>query len=164
MLEMFQTLYRYNWWATTRILEAVKDVPASALQRDLGGSFPSIHTSLLHILWAELMFLKRWQGQTTEDLAQPPKLETIEAIQSAWQQLENKRGEYFKNLTEAELYAPIVYNDSRGRRVSLVLWQALFHCANHSTFHRGQIITKLRQIGITPPSTDFVVFCRENTD
>jgi uncharacterized damage-inducible protein DinB len=40
------------------------------------------------------------------------------------------------------------------------LWQAIFQCVNHSTFHRGQLIEKLRKLGKTPPATDYVLFCR----
>ena len=160
MLDMFQTLYRYNWWATQQILEGVNALSSSEFSRDLGGSFPSIRASLLHILWVELMFFKRWSGESTRELSAPPALETVEAILSVWQQLEAERKEYFAHLKDAELHAPLQYQDSRGRQISILLWQALFQCANHSTFHRGQIVSKFRQLGKTPPTTDFVLFCR----
>jgi uncharacterized damage-inducible protein DinB len=37
----------------------------------------------------------------------------------------------------------------------------LHHVANHSTYHRGQITTLLRQLGATPVSTDLIGFYRE---
>lgn len=37
------------------------------------------------------------------------------------------------------------------------------HCTNHSTYHRGQLITLARQLGIKKevPSTDLLYFSRE---
>jgi uncharacterized damage-inducible protein DinB len=161
MLAMFQTLYRYNWWATTQVLTALQELSPDELHRDLGGSFPTIHAGLLHILWVEQMFLRRWQRQSTQDLTRPPELGTIADIQAVWQRLTEDCTRYLNTLTEADLQAPLAYQDSRGRQIELLFWQALFHCANHSTFHRGQIVSKLRQTGHTPPNTDFVSFCRE---
>jgi uncharacterized damage-inducible protein DinB len=37
------------------------------------------------------------------------------------------------------------------------------HVANHSTYHRGQVATLLRQLGARPVSTDLLVFDDEQT-
>lgn len=36
----------------------------------------------------------------------------------------------------------------------------LRHVVNHSTYHRGQVATQMRQLGATPPSTDLVAYLR----
>jgi len=36
------------------------------------------------------------------------------------------------------------------------------HAVDHSTYHRGQIVTLLRQVGVTPPNTGLIVFYREH--
>jgi uncharacterized damage-inducible protein DinB len=39
--------------------------------------------------------------------------------------------------------------------------EAIQHCMNHSTFHRGQLVTLLRQVGAAKlPATDFIAYCR----
>jgi uncharacterized damage-inducible protein DinB len=63
---------------------------------------------------------------------------------------------------ETDFDKTIIYQDSRGRSILIELWHALSQRANHSTFHRGQIIAKIHQLGKVPPSTDFVVFCCES--
>jgi len=37
------------------------------------------------------------------------------------------------------------------------------HVVNHSTYHRGQVTTLLRQLGGTPVATDWLVFLDETT-
>ena len=34
----------------------------------------------------------------------------------------------------------------------------MYHVVNHSTYHRGQLTTMLRQLGKVPVPTDFLVF------
>jgi uncharacterized damage-inducible protein DinB len=36
------------------------------------------------------------------------------------------------------------------------------HLANHSTYHRGQITTMLRQLGVTPVPTDLIAYYRQH--
>jgi uncharacterized damage-inducible protein DinB len=43
-----------------------------------------------------------------------------------------------------------------------VLWQMLQHVVNHSTYHRGQVTTMIRQLGAAPPQAmDLIAFYRE---
>jgi uncharacterized damage-inducible protein DinB len=35
------------------------------------------------------------------------------------------------------------------------------HVVNHATYHRGQLVTLLRQLGRTPPPTDYTRWLRE---
>jgi uncharacterized damage-inducible protein DinB len=34
----------------------------------------------------------------------------------------------------------------------------MYHVVNHSTYHRGQLTTMLRQLQTVPVATDFLVF------
>lgn len=94
MLEMIHDLYRYNWWAHCRLLEAAKELTSSEVDRNLGGSFSTVRTTLLHMLWVELMFIRRWQGLSTADIAEPPLLDSVAAIQTTWEDLEKERTQF----------------------------------------------------------------------
>ncbi len=37
-------------------------------------------------------------------------------------------------------------------------WQIVLHAINHTTFHRGQIVTMLRALGVQPPNTDLTCY------
>jgi uncharacterized damage-inducible protein DinB len=43
----------------------------------------------------------------------------------------------------------------RGRTATLPPWAMLRHIVNHSTYHRGQVASKLKRFGIEQPATDF---------
>jgi len=37
----------------------------------------------------------------------------------------------------------------------------MVHLVNHSSYHRGQLAGMMRQLGVKPPGTDYIVFVRE---
>jgi uncharacterized damage-inducible protein DinB len=37
-------------------------------------------------------------------------------------------------------------------------WQIVLHAINHTSFHRGQIVTILRGLGVQPPNTDLTAY------
>lgn len=157
MLKEIKKIYEYHDWANHKILEAASGLTPAEQGTDLGGSFSTFMKTLSHILLVEFLFINRWKEQ------QPrikPERETIDQIRAAWQSIEIERNEFLASLSEGNLSRQIHYNDTRGRKITLELWQAIFQCVNHSTLHRGQLIEKLRKLGKIPPTTDFVLFCR----
>jgi uncharacterized damage-inducible protein DinB len=54
----------------------------------------------------------------------------------------------------------ITYRNTRGQAFSNSVRDILFHVANHTTHHRGQIISDFRQSGIPPLVTDYIFYRR----
>jgi uncharacterized damage-inducible protein DinB len=49
-----------------------------------------------------------------------------------------------------------------GQPGSTVFWQMAQHVVNHATYHRGQVTTMLRQLGVEPAQAmDLIAFYRE---
>ena len=64
-------------------------------------------------------------------------------------------------LTEDSLTRLLSYRNLKGEHLSLPLGPVMLQLANHSTYHRGQVATLLRQLGAEPRPTDLVVYWRE---
>jgi uncharacterized damage-inducible protein DinB len=61
----------------------------------------------------------------------------------------------------AALLSDRVYRDLKGNEHGSTVWRMLMHCFNHSTQHRGQIITQMRQLGLEGiPANDLIVHQR----
>jgi uncharacterized damage-inducible protein DinB len=55
----------------------------------------------------------------------------------------------------------VAYKDLAGNAYTQPRAEMILHCMQHSTFHRGQLLTLGRQLGLTqPPSTDYIRFTR----
>ena len=66
----------------------------------------------------------------------------------------------FKILAEHDLSKQITYKTSKGVPFENTIRDILFHAANHTTHHRGQIISDLRQHDIEPIITDYIFYKR----
>jgi uncharacterized damage-inducible protein DinB len=69
--------------------------------------------------------------------------------------------DYVSKLTQQDLDRVIRYKAFSGDEFSNPLWQSLHQVSNHATYHRGQIVTMLRQLGVKPVSTDLIMYYRE---
>jgi uncharacterized damage-inducible protein DinB len=49
----------------------------------------------------------------------------------------------------------------RGKSWVLPPWAVLRHVVNHATYHRGQVASKLKRLGVEQPPTDFVLWALE---
>ncbi|MCG9971990.1 DinB family protein [Christiangramia crocea] len=65
-------------------------------------------------------------------------------------------------LEKLELDNGISYKNSKGEQFQNSVQEILFHIVNHSTYHRGQIATELRQNGLEPVVSDYIFYKREN--
>ena len=52
----------------------------------------------------------------------------------------------------------VSYVNVKGETWTYRLEEMLVHLVNHSTYHRGQVATMLRQLGKTPEPTDYLLF------
>lgn len=65
-----------------------------------------------------------------------------------------------KIISEFELDQIINYKNSKGLAFENTVQDVLFHIINHSTYHRAQIATELKLVGIEPLSTDWIMYKR----
>ncbi len=63
-------------------------------------------------------------------------------------------------LDTFDLNETINYSNSKGQVFNNTVTEILFHVANHSTYHRGQIATEFKQNGLNPLVTDYIFYKR----
>ena len=153
-------LYAYNAWANALVLEAAGHLTAEELVRDLGSSFPSIRDTLEHIVQCEWVWLCRWRGDSPREL--PPGWEgaDLARIRVCCEEIRSGQEAFVAALAEPALDEVISYTSWAGQPFTAPLWQLLRTVVNHSSYHRGQVATMLRQLGASAPTTDLVVYHR----
>ena len=152
-------VFEYDEWATTTLLDAVEQLKPDEIHKDLGTSFQSLHGTLVHLYGAQFLWLSRWKGSPT-GLTKPEEVPTIADLRNRWRELYNQMYDYIRSLTDLQLRANFTYPDLAGKEWSHPLFQQIEHLAFHSMYHRGQVVTLLRQLGQTPPHTDLIVYYR----
>lgn len=154
-------LYAYDRWANRRLLDAALALPPADLDRDLGSSFPSVRATLAHLLSSHWVWLERWLGRSPTCVPADWDLSTGPAIAALWREVEEAQRRFVEGLSAADLDRVVDYRNLAGTPYSQPLGDLLRHVVNHATYHRGQVVTMLRQLGATAPSTDLVQFYRE---
>lgn len=161
MIDEIRELYAYNRWANRRLLDAASRLSPEAFTRDLGSSFPSVGDTLAHIVAAEWVWLERWRGRSPTGPPDAWDLSTPGTLRAAWEEVDRNRQAFLVELTEAASGREIAYRTTSGQPFEQPLGQMLRHVVNHSSYHRGQVVTMLRQLGAEPPPTDLILFYRE---
>ena len=151
-------LYRYNSWANEQVLDAVSRVTQADFTRDLKSSHGSIRDTLTHFVWSEWIWLQRWKGLSPRIVFPPADFPTVESLHERFQTVAAERSAFVGQLTAGRLLQVVEYTNVKGEIWRYPLWQQLYHVVNHSTYHRGQVATMLRQLGAAPEPTDFLVY------
>ena len=153
-----QELYRYNQWANDRAFEAVSGLTLEEFTRDLGNSYPSVRDTLTHVVWAEWIWLQRWKGTSPQHRFDSAEFPDVNALNTRWVALKTEQRAVIESITAARLGAVVEYVNLQGQTWRYRLSRQMYHVVNHSTYHRGQLTTMLRQLGRVPVPTDFLVF------
>ena len=153
-----QSLYRYNTWANSRVFDAVSGLDQEAFTRDLGSSYPSVRDTLVHLVSAEWIWLERWKGISPRAMLRADDFPNVDAVRDRWSRVESEQRSFVDAVTEGQLPAAVRYVNLKGEAWQYPLWRQMAHVVNHSTYHRGQLTTMLRQLGARAVSTDLLMF------
>src|SRR5438093_8980163 len=153
-------LFGYNAWANRLLFDAAAALSDEVYHRDLKSSFGGIHGTLAHIVWAEQLWLNRWLGRPNPAVPQGKDLATLAAARARWEAIEVERLGWLAGFDEPRLAATLAVRPSSGGEYVHTFRQMFRHVVDHSTYHRGQLVTLLRQLGLTPPSTGLILFYR----
>jgi uncharacterized damage-inducible protein DinB len=153
-----QLQYEYHRWANARTLLAVSKLAPEQFTKDLASSHPSVRDTLTHMLWAEWVWLQRWQGDSPQARFDPADFPDFESLQKKWAEVELEQSEFVQALTDDALEKILSYVNLQGETWAYSLWQMMMQIVSHSAYHRRQVTTMLRQLGAEPLMTDFLLF------
>lgn len=156
-----RSLYRYDEWANARLIDAVAELPEERRRAPIESSFPSLLETVGHIVSAEWIWLERWRGESPSLVPGWVDHPVFEDVCARLRVVERERHAFLASLTAEDLETTIAYRLMSGAPHEDRLLDLLLHVVNHSSYHRGQLVTMLRQVGGRTVSTDYVVFLHE---
>jgi uncharacterized damage-inducible protein DinB len=153
-------LYAYNAWANNRIFDIIEQVPPEQYMQDMKSSHGSLHGTLVHLIGAEKVWLERWQKTENIVFLQAKEIQSFKEIRNIWNTVHEQREKFLAAFTDDRLNDAITITDSRGGIYTNTFSQMMPHLINHSSYHRGQVVALLRQLGVTPVGTDMITYFR----
>jgi uncharacterized damage-inducible protein DinB len=157
-LSDIQRLFDYDAWANALIFDCIDSLTGEQYMRPLNSSFPTIRETIAHVVGVEWIWNRRLHGDSPTEI--PPWMNeaTPASLRAKLKEVADERAQFLTSV--GDLDAPISFRDLAGNPYTQKLADVLQHVVNHSTYHRGQLTTMIRQVGVTPPRTDFIVFVR----
>lgn len=159
--EHAHTMARYNAWQNRSIFAAADTLDDAARRHDRGAFFGSIHGTLSHLLWGDLMWMSRFKGREErlgsikESPALFPDWEDLKARRTAFDQ---HLLAWTQELDPSWLHSTLTWHSAATRQQRQApQWFLLTHFFNHQTHHRGQVHAMLTQAGARPEDTDLML-------
>ncbi len=158
-----QRLFVYNAWANERTFGALAGIPAESYRADMKSSHGGIHGTMLHIIFAQHLWLLRWMGQPHDAAFEgSKKAASLDALRSHWLDVEKETRAFLDaRLNDAFLRETFVMKTTNGEAFTHTYGESMLHLVNHSSYHRGQVATLMRQAGHVPPATDYILHARQ---
>lgn len=146
----------YNLWANRTLVDYLKTKPAELMDTVVPSSFPSLRETLVHI-WDTQRF---WLAVLQE--VPPPTSFRMEGFHGTLEEVFDgivdqslELAIYLETLDDKELLQEVEFETPwvSGKQAR---FEFTHHCLNHSTYHRGQLVTVGRNLGFTDaPMTDY---------
>ena len=143
-------LFEYDRWANARMFEAVDALT--------GEQFATVRETLAHIVGVEWIWFQRCNGVNPTSTPAWMENPTRDILHAELRTIERDWASYVSALRDDDLQRVIEYVRLAGEPGSRKLVHLLQHVINHSTYHRGQVATRMREAGGTPIATDFLIF------
>ena len=160
MKELLQQYAAYNIWANKLLFERINKLSEEEISKEIASSFPSLYKTVAHMWLAEDAWYQR--VKLTENIVLP-----AENFAGSFAELCNNLGrqsqqwkDWVDAATENQLSHVFAYMRNKEQQ-KMPVYQMLVHLFNHATYHRGQLVTMLRQLNADKiPATDFSAYCR----
>lgn len=150
---MLRSMIECHFWANQAMLDSLELLAPEQFTQHVESSFPSVQATAAHILNSERFLLGNLRGERLPAL-DPEALKTVSGLRSAWGETEALWRAQIDHLDEAALTADLTFRFGSGQTVTLKAWQVIHQFLVHTPYHRGQVITLLRQVGGTVFKTD----------
>jgi uncharacterized damage-inducible protein DinB len=147
-------LFAYDRWANTKVLDACRKLTAEQYVAEPVPGWSSVRATIYHIAWVTDFHLRTLAGDPDERIPTEADLATVDDAARLLERAYGRFEELRPTLTPERLNTALTLRWPGGSATP-PRWAMLRHIVIHSTYHRGQVASKLKRFGIEQPITDF---------
>ena len=152
-----RTMARYNAWQNRSLYREGDKLSDVQRREDRGAFFCSLHGTLAHLLWGDMMWMSRFDGWDKPEVGPADGESWLdwEALKTARTSADTRITNWASRLTDTDLEGDLIwYSGILKRDIGKPKWITITHFFNHQTHHRGQAHAILTSFGMTPDATD----------
>ena len=147
-------LFAYDRWANRKVFDACRKLTAEQYGAEPVPGWASIRSSISQIALGTEFHLRTLASDPDARIPTEADLATVDDAAQLLERAYRRFEELRPTLTPERLNTVLTLR-AVGRTFTLPRWAMLRHIVNHSTYHRGQVASKLKRFGIEQPNTDF---------
>jgi uncharacterized damage-inducible protein DinB len=162
MKSLLLNYLQYNHWANEKMCNYLSGVDEDEILANKKAEYQTIKKVILHVADSEQTWLARLNGKNIPHMH---KLDSSGSFAGICSTIRNNSVDFIEFVSGKDdqfLLSVTEYVNLKGKTFSQNNAEIILHCMNHSTFHRGQVMSMLRYVGYTDQSaSDFIMFLRE---
>lgn len=147
--EYFTKLAAYNAWADLKATNWLEQISDEQWNMTITSSFSSVRDTAVHIASAEKIWIDFWTNAPTPVYLSAGFAGTKSDLINIWKTSSAGVQKFIDSYPEENYLLPVTFRYPRGGEGQMEFGQTFSHMINHSTYHRGQLVTLLRQTGFT---------------
>lgn len=149
----------YNAWANERIIHWLRSLEPEILYREVPSSYPSLDYTLQHINRSQKFWWLFITGQDSSHFEWKVYERIVDQIMDEILDYSDRMKVSYSAYTDQELHE-VLHLETRWITNQRPRYEYILHIINHGTYHRGQLVTMARMLGIREgiPNTDFNFF------
>jgi uncharacterized damage-inducible protein DinB len=153
----FQDMFAYNFWMHRQVWSCIEQLTDEQFESDLDYSIGSLKEQCIHTMGVEYWWF-HFLTTGELDFLEVEKLTDRAAIRSCWDGVEAQVTAYLAELKPEGLAQPVKPPFWEAHHAPVLVTQALFQIANHSTDHRAQILAGLYRLGGPTIEQDYLEY------
>ena len=153
-------LFAYDRWANTKVLDACRKLTAEQFVAEPVPGRSSVRSTIYHIALATEINLRTLAGDLDDRVPTEADVATVDDAARLLERAYCRFEELRLTLTPERLNTLMTLR-AIGRTFTLPRWAILRHIVNHSSYHSGQVASKLKRFGVEQPLTDFFFWALE---
>ena len=153
-------LFAYDRWANRKVLDACRKLTAEQYVAEPAPGWSSARSTVYHIALVTEFHLRKLAGDPDDSFPTEADLATMDDAARLLERAYRRFEELQPTLTPEWLNTVYTLRGP-GWTATQPRWAMLRHIVNHSTYHRGQVASKLKRFGVEQPTTDFSFWVME---
>ena len=157
-IDLLRQLVRHMEWADAEVWRAVRAHETATSDSRLRGL-------LTHLHLVQRLFLVVWQKQPFDPSRGTPEFATAADLQAWARTYYPEVNRFLDGLDERSMAEGVSmpwvksFEAQLGRTCATsTLGETIFQVTSHSTYHRGQVNARLREVGGEPPLVDYIAW------
>lgn len=159
LVKLITNYTSFNEWANHKVVDWLDHLDVELLYKETPSSFTSIDYTVQHILRTQRFWLLFIGEQDATGFDWSVRERDAKNVLRELKEVSSQMNVEFSRYTEDDLLKVLHFNMPWAKN-DLSRYEYIVHIINHGTFHRGQIVTMARAIGIKEGivNTDYNMF------